>query len=57
MSLTSKISSPPHTMNSWYQMVKTLPLSLEDANEVKKAENDSKIAENKTIGELFVALQ
>ena len=38
-------------------MAKTLPLSQEDANDLRKAENDAKIATNIAIGESFVTVQ
>jgi hypothetical protein len=57
MNQTSKTSIPSQTMNSWYQMIKTLSLNQEDANYPRKVEKDTKIATNNAIGESFVTDQ
>ena len=37
-------------------MAKSLPLSLEHANDLRQVENDAKIASNDAIGELFATV-
>ena len=56
MNQTSSTSSTPHILNGCFQMVKTLPLSQEDATNLRMVEDDAKIATKNAVGESFVTV-
>ena len=57
MNQTSTTSSTPHILNGCFQMVKTLPISQEDATNLRMVEDDAKIATKNAVGESFVTVQ